>query len=331
MTDDKRIDWIDQAKGFCILLVVITHTCLWVFQSVDYPLAYQTLAFMMPLFFVLSGMFFKPEEGFVAFLKRKTNRLLIPFLFFFVVTSMLPCAVLKHESALTEFFRDRNIFYNNPIWFLLSLFDMSVMFYIVHRIAKRISFSYQTLIVMIASIVMGFVGMGLSALHIALPFYLDISLTSMPFFAFGYWLYRHTGFVNAPVRALRDGALMVTCGVIVWFFSVLTVWAVNSFPPDVTMLWVYVCGIAGTMMVLILSKFIRHLPLVSFWGRYSIIILCTHQVVITLASHFLKRWFVGGWQVLAVLVITLAVCHILILFMRKYMPHVTAQKDVIKI
>ncbi len=331
MTGSKRIDWIDLAKDFCILMIVITHTCLWVFKSVDYPMAFQMLAFMLPLFYALSGMFFRPDEAFMVFLKRKTNRLLIPFLFFFVVTSMLPCAVIKHESALTEFFKDRNIFYNNPIWFLLSLFDMNLMFYIVHHVAKRISIRYQTLIVMVAAIVSGIIGMGLSAYHVALPFYLDISLTSMPFLAFGYWLFRHTGFVSAPVHIWRDGALMIACGVIVWLFSVRTVWAINIFPDDASMLLVYVCGFAGTMMVLILSKFIRHLPLVSFWGRYSIIILCTHQVVITIVSHFLGRWFSDGWQVLAVLVATLAICHFLILFMRKFMPHVTAQKDVIRI
>ena len=34
---------------------------------------------------------------------------------------------------------------------------------------------------------------------------------------------------------------------------------------------------------------------------------------------------------LVLLAVTLLICHLLILFMRKYMPHITAQKDVIKI
>ena len=64
---------------------------------------------------------------------------------------------------------------------------------------------------------------------------------------------------------------------------------------------------------------------------YSIIILCTNQVVIFVVNHFLSRWFSGTRLLLVLLAVTLLICHLLILFMRKYMPHVTAQKDVIRI
>ena len=331
VADSKRIDWIDLAKGFCILLVVVNHVFMWVNKSFDYPLELQGRAFRMPLYFVLSGLFFKQYENFGGFLKRKTNKLLIPFLFFFIVTSMLPCLVLEHRSALTDFFQERTIYYNNPIWFLLCLFVVNVIFYLVHLVAKAILPKHQTAIVLGLATLLGFVGLVLGALQIRLPFYIDTALSALPLFAFGYWLFRHTGFMVSPSRPIRDSLLMVACALIVWFFAVHTIWANNDFPNDGTLLLVYLTGIAGTMMVLLLSKFIRRLPLVSFWGRYSIIILCTHQVVITLVSHFLKRWFTGGWQVLAVLVATLALCHFLILFMRKFMPHVTAQKDVIPI
>ncbi len=331
VTESKRIGWVDLAKGFCILLVVVNHVFLWVNKSFDYPLELQGRAFRMPLYFVLSGLFFKQYENFGGFLKRKINKLLIPFLFFFIVTSILPCAVLEHRSALTDFFQERTIYYNNPIWFLLCLFVVNVVFYLVHLVAKAVASRYQTAIVLTMATILGFVGLGLGALHIRLPFYFDTALSALPLFAFGYWLFRHTGFMPAPVNPLREGLTMAACALVVWFLAVPTIWANNDFPDDATLLLVYLTGIAGTMMVLILSKFIRRLPLISFWGRYSIIILCTHQVVITVVSHFTRRWLTGGWQVLAVLVATLAVCHLLILFMRRYMPHVTAQRDVIRI
>ena len=208
---------------------------------------------------------------------------------------------------------------------------VNVVFYLVHLFAKAVLPKHQTAIVLGLATLLGFVGLGLGAFHIRLPFYIDTALSALPLFAFGYWLFRHTGFMSSPINPVRDGLLMLACGAIVWFFAVPTIWANNDFPADATLLLVYLTGIAGTMMVLILSKFIRHLPLVSFWGRYSIIILCSHQVVITIVSHFLRQWFTGAWQVLAVLVATLIICHLLILFMRQFMPHVTAQKDVIRI
>ena len=83
MTDKKssaRIEWIDLANGICIILVVLFHVCH------EYPLEVQISSFRMPLYFILSGLFFKQYEGFIGFLKRKTNKLLIPFLFFLFFT-----------------------------------------------------------------------------------------------------------------------------------------------------------------------------------------------------------------------------------------------------
>ena len=91
----KRIGWIDLAKGICIVLVVFNHVN--VALQISYPLTPQINSFRMPLYFVLSGLFFKQYEGFVGFLKRKTNKLLIPFLFFLLATSVIPYALLHHE------------------------------------------------------------------------------------------------------------------------------------------------------------------------------------------------------------------------------------------
>ncbi|MBR5685529.1 MAG: acyltransferase family protein [Muribaculaceae bacterium] len=317
------------AKGFCILLVVINHVAIasWCTSTLEL----QATSFKMPLYFILSGLFFKLYENFGGFLKRKINKLLIPFLFFFIVTSILPCAVMKHQSAIALAMQERYIPFNNAIWFLLCLFEVNLMFYLIHLLSKAMSTRYQTAIVMTLTVALGFVGLGLGINRILLPFYLDTALSALPFFAFGYWLFRHTGFMAAPVNWLRDGLLLVACVLIIWYVAIPFIWIENRFPTTIGPLQVYLCGIAGTMMVLIVSKILKHLPLVSFWGRYSIIILCTHQVVITFAAYFLRRWFAGSHLLVVLLAVTLLACHLLILFMRRFMPHVTAQKDVIRI
>lgn len=329
MADSKRIGWVDLAKGFCILLVVINHAAIAAWCT--YSLELQATSFKMPLYFILSGLFFKLYENFRGFLKRKINKLLIPFLFFFLVTSVLPEAGLKHQSALASVMNDRYIPFNNAIWFLLCLFEVNLAFYLIHLLAKAVSAKYQTAVVLTVSVALGFVGLALGAYRILLPIYLDTAMSALPFFAFGYWLFRHTGFMAAPLHPLRDGLLLVACVLIVGFLAIPFIWIENRFPATIGPLQVYLCGIAGTMMVLIVSKFLKHLPLVSFWGRYSIIILCTQQVVITIAAYFLRRWFQGEYLMAVLLAVTLPVCHLLILFMRRFMPHVTAQKDVIKI
>jgi fucose 4-O-acetylase-like acetyltransferase len=53
---DKRIEWVDTAKGIGILLVILGHTILLPFISVP------IYAFHMPLFFLLSGLFIKANK-----------------------------------------------------------------------------------------------------------------------------------------------------------------------------------------------------------------------------------------------------------------------------
>jgi fucose 4-O-acetylase-like acetyltransferase len=59
----KRIEWIDLAKGICIFLVVANH------------IFYYNCVFLeqlrMPLYFVLSGLFFKNYGGFCEFVLKK--------------------------------------------------------------------------------------------------------------------------------------------------------------------------------------------------------------------------------------------------------------------
>ena len=72
--DKKRIEFIDLAKGICILLIILGHTGV----AVDYP---GLTALRTPLYLTLSGLFFKDYGSFKELLKRKTNRVFIPFIF----------------------------------------------------------------------------------------------------------------------------------------------------------------------------------------------------------------------------------------------------------
>ena len=85
-------------------------------------------------------------------------------------------------------------------------------------------------------------------------------------------------------------------------------------------------------MTILLAKIVGHIPLVTYWGRYSIMILCTHQVLYQFLDLLLKQFLPRGWWRIGVcLVVTMMLYVLIIPFMRRFMPHVTAQKDVIKI
>jgi fucose 4-O-acetylase-like acetyltransferase len=79
----KRIEFLDAAKGIGILFVVLGHNPI----KLDYPIIYQVIySFHMPFFFLLSGIFFNVEYGFIELARRRFKSLLKPFIaYMFVV------------------------------------------------------------------------------------------------------------------------------------------------------------------------------------------------------------------------------------------------------
>lgn len=333
--EKKRIQWIDLAKGFCIILVVLQHVSE--LTAVDYPLSVQAFGFRMPLYFILSGLFFKQYEGFAGFLKRKTNKLLIPFLFFFLMTAVLPYFILLLPDRLNQFgdiftlFYDKDhIMFNGPIWFLLCLFEVNTIFYLVQWLAQKISETHKTTLVLALSCIIGFTGLILGVKGLNIVFYIDTAMSVLPFFAFGWWLFKHTNILTTPVNYTRDLTIVIICAAILYYTAVPVKWVVNRISIEDTAT-VYISGVAGTIMVLMLAKVIRRLPVISYLGKYSIMVLCTHCLFIQILVKYLGQHLSGMSYLLVVLIVSLLASFLLIPLLKRFMPYVTAQKDVIKV
>ena len=133
---DRRIGFIDLTKGLCIMLVVMMH----VGGAFDGLAAGPVLSsFTMPLYFFVSGLFFKSYEGFGGFLARKVDKLLVPFLIFYLGSFLLMYGISKavpgtfrlpvRWSELLLVFRGHELIrFNPPIWFLVALFNCNILF-----------------------------------------------------------------------------------------------------------------------------------------------------------------------------------------------------------
>lgn len=338
----QRIQYIDLAKGFCILLVVASH--ILAFYRTQLPYDSVLKCFRMPLYFFLSGVFFKQYENFGGFVKRKINKLLIPFLFFYVTLGIiLPWALyqwcgIKLLSYNPRFDFLQNLaqvwtlekFPNAAIWFLICLLEVNLIFYVIFMVARRVRW-HATYLIAAMSVACGALGMTLSYCHINLPCFIDSALTSMPFFALGYILNRKT-------RVMYNGwrcdkwlwVVVLVCVPLLFWLAYPLDYRCNYFAG--CYLTAHLCGVVGTIMTIFLAKMIQHIPLVTYWGRYSIMILCTHQVLYQLLDLLLKQFVPRGWWRISVcLTLTMMLYLLIIPFMRRFMPHVTAQNDVIKI
>ncbi|WP_367892432.1 MULTISPECIES: acyltransferase family protein [Bacteroides] len=130
----QRIDYLDIAKLIGLSLVCFCHIPL---PEGDFHV--WVYSFHMPLFFLLSGMFFKPESFSV---KRTAMQLLVPFILFNVLAVFM--------SVCVDFLLYRTLQFPNlhpmkwlmsgyaigPSWFLLSLFCIRVFCSYAYKYGK---------------------------------------------------------------------------------------------------------------------------------------------------------------------------------------------------
>ena len=334
-----RIEYIDLAKGICISLVVFYH--IEYIYHLTLPGATFMKAFRMPLYFFLSGCFFKAYDGFWGFFKRKVNKLLIPFIFFYFLFSVatpylkvylfgMKTRTLPIDRIFTAILYES--YPNQPIWFLLCLFEDSIIFYLLYLFAQRYE-NKSNLIICVGSLLIGVIGISLGLIHINLPATFDSALSSIPFFAAGYLVFRKTSILKPNPYDKYLLLFTLLAFTFVWFFcSYFSL--LNNYFPSKAALVLYPCGLLGTYGVVMMAKLLKKLPLISYFGRYSIMILVTHLEIIILIKKLLR--YIGlnlpDQYILVInLILTLLSYLIIIPFMRKFMPHVTAQKDLIKI
>ncbi|MDK7161964.1 acyltransferase family protein [Lactobacillus jensenii] len=96
----KRIEWIDFGRGFTIFLVVVGHVLSGIYTNHIYPNSDGLLMFfgefiflfIMPVFFSLSGYFFKAPENmvdYIVMIKKKAWNILVPYIVFSFVYVLL--------------------------------------------------------------------------------------------------------------------------------------------------------------------------------------------------------------------------------------------------
>ena len=302
----KRIEYIDLAKGICMFLVVMGHIqeafASEEIKEISYVLSY----FRMPLYFMLSGMFFKKYNSFRYFFTKKVNHLLVPYLSFLLL------------GLLT--------FRNYPIWFLFSLFFSNIVFYFCKLLSERLGHESILPILCIIFPVVGFYlpnGRGCTDLLAEHLYYIETSLTCIGFYCVGYYLKNNTEFLTSI--HVREGVFFVIlCALIVygvgWYYDYAdTGFRLNFF--EFPILPLYIAGLAGSVGIIYLAKLLCYLPYFSFIGRYSIIVLLTHFPITTVLVKLLP----GKMLLVTILVLLLEIPVILV--GKRCFPYLFAQKE----
>ena len=158
------------------------------------------------------------------------------------------------------------------------------------------------------------------------------AMTAMPFYCMGYIFNRHTDIL----RPNKWDCYLVPFAAVCAFYTVLTTdgmvkYFINQYECNIFV--TYTAGMSGILFILFISKFLKRLPLVSYFGRFSIIILVTHMPLIQRVMPLVFRLHLPYWwmeSILGTIIVLLASLVIIPLCLR-FFPYVTAQKDLIPI
>lgn len=145
-----RINWVDFGKGFAIFLVLVGHVFIGLSESNKFSIANDVLLFLIaqiyifhiPVFFALSGYFFRPVSDlkeFWYYAKKKTIILGIPYIFYSIIHFCLQKLAGASVRVPTTIHNLLNI-YRYPLgvsWYLYTLWSILIVYGLLSIVFKN--------------------------------------------------------------------------------------------------------------------------------------------------------------------------------------------------
>lgn len=313
-----RIKWVDNLKGFILLLVCIGHVHFR--TGMMYQVSSMCAAFRMTTFFFLSGYLFsiRKHKSISSYTKSKTKSLLIPYICLSVVflffdlrlydVSLIPYhqytefPILFYlgvpetiKSSLEYLYMDvisilisgTSTPITTPLWFVNVLFWTSICFYIVHHYTPS-NRKQKNICILIYAIICLSIGWICNKQHLFLPFNFHVVCTASFYFSMGYLakdlINKHLN--NLPIRYLI--LLLIIVGPL-YFYGINVNGAISLYTNSLGgklygLIIASLSGIAGIVIVFIL---LSRIPGTSAVGglfrnlaRNALIFLAMHYWVI---------------------------------------------------
>lgn len=182
--DKNRKGWIDNSKGFLLFAVVGSHAN---FSYIGVPII---SLFYMSAFFFISGYLFKQSRAseLGTYVQRKFYTLMVPYLLFNCLFLLLNPHVLPgletnycFADEIKNFLMGFGVFRVRPLWFLFSLFQVSVAYAFISKLIAPSR--YANLLLASVSLLLGYV---CYIYGCNLFFHLDTFFTALFFYIIGY-------------------------------------------------------------------------------------------------------------------------------------------------
>jgi uncharacterized membrane protein YcfT len=283
----SRVDWVDYAKGFCIVFVVMMHSTLGVEQAVGHEGWLHTVVafarpFRMPDFFLISGLFLARviARDWRTYLDRKV----VHFVYFYLLWTALqfafkaPLLAQQHGVAGTAWLYVESFWEPfGTLWFIYLL----PIFFAVTKLAKSLAIPPALVWLVAAALESAPIATGSTVI--------DEFASRFVFFYTGYLFAKHVFALAAAAQAQPEGAI---AGLTIWgLINGLLVFHGFAELPLVSL----GLGLGGAMAVVSMSALMARSDLLRplrYCGRNSIVIYLAFFLPMALTRTWLIK---TGW------------------------------------
>lgn len=283
----------------------------------------------MPLYFFLSGLFFKEYMSLGDFAVRKVNKLIVPYVFFAIFPYALlfviwPETIPQNTHSIYIPLRLVIEPMNGTLWFLRALFLTYLLYYAYHRLSRSWP-EWVKLMVVLAAALLAWVGTEAGNKHLENHLLLQwiwllnipMAFIALPYFYIAEFLRNHN------ILMMRFPLWKTIVGIMV--FSVICLLTAQ---PDVSFKTlqlpnqplIYVASLSGIVVIWLFSVAVNKIPFLSYCGRYSLIILGTQSFFFGVVKQYSSSTWV-------MFLVTMALAPATIWAFKRYFPRFTAQKD----
>ena len=330
-TIDKKLaleggywNWVSSAKGLGVILIIIGHL---LYDSSAPWINKIIYSIHVPVFFILSGYTQKGKMDLSSF-QRRTKKILLPYLAFtFIGLPFFGYLMIRKDYSLPDILL--NMLYvkgkveNNPLWFLVVMFEISTITFITRLPSK--SLVTQTL-AYICSVILGGVAYNqLATLRVLNLFGINRAIVCFSFYIFG-MLIRKIQIIN------RNQMLMILLptSIINFIFSYILNSKVSIYEFDIgNYCYFQIAALCGSIAFIIVCKlFFDRKGFLSDISRYSILFLGIQYFIIVPFRIIMRKMNLNGsitydiWMVLITCLMVLMIPFIYECVKRK-MPIVT--------
>lgn len=274
---ESRIEWIDIAKGLGILFVMLGHCYL------DTKYTFWFISFHMALFFFLSGYTFRIKEKYFSFLNKKIKSLLVPYLFFVIVTMLCNgLLAVTHGNNYDVIGTAKLYLIQNRytlLWFLICLFITEQFMFLLERLYLRLG-SKKEYWIIASSVEFILFYFYRTRIGIDLPWNADLVLIGLAFMNFGKYIREIELMKKIQKKTLLLGSILLFLCICFSGYNYFHFGKVDWYSNQYGNVWLYlVSAFSGVFATIFLASRIKCRKL-ALLGRNSLVFYGLHRLII---------------------------------------------------